>query len=88
MIIFGGILDVCKELDDLLVYNIETRKWVQVLEELMLSPIKHKYGSLMPSATSPTDFTMTMPTQDLSSDLAPILTETASMTFVKTKQSH
>jgi len=60
MIIFGGILDVCKELDDMLVYNIETRKWVQVLEELMLSPIKQKYGSLIPSATSPTDFNLTM----------------------------
>ena len=48
MIIFGGILDVCKELDDLVIYDIEKRRWVRFLEELMLSPIKEKYGSILP----------------------------------------
>lgn len=47
MIIFGGILDVTKELDDMIIYDLDKRKWVQLFEELMLSPIRQKYGTLM-----------------------------------------
>lgn len=28
MIIFGGILDVCKELDDMLIFDLERKRWV------------------------------------------------------------
>jgi hypothetical protein len=47
MIIFGGILDITKELDDMIIFDLDKRKWVQLFEELMLSPIRQKYGTLM-----------------------------------------
>jgi hypothetical protein len=47
MIVFGGILEVTKELDDLMLFDIKNRKWIQLFEEVMLSPIKQKYGSLL-----------------------------------------
>jgi hypothetical protein len=40
MIVFGGILDVCKELDDMIIYDLERKRWVRFFEELMLSPIR------------------------------------------------
>jgi hypothetical protein len=47
MIVFGGILDVCKELDDMLMYDLVNKKWVHLFEELMLLPIREKYGALI-----------------------------------------
>ena len=40
MLIYGGIIDITKELDDLLIYDLEKRKWIQLFDELLLSPIK------------------------------------------------
>lgn len=47
MLVFGGILDVTKELDDMLLYDLDRRRWTHLFEELMLSPIRQKYGSLL-----------------------------------------
>jgi N-acetylneuraminic acid mutarotase len=49
MLIFGGIIEVTKELDDLVLYDFKQRKWIQLFEELMLSPIKQKYGNIISS---------------------------------------
>ncbi len=48
MIVFGGILDVCKELDDLVIYDLDKRRWIHLFEEVMLSPIRQKYGNIIP----------------------------------------
>ncbi len=53
MIIFGGIIEVTKELDDVILYDIKGKRWIQLFEELMLSPIKQKYGSIMNSPQGP-----------------------------------
>lgn len=47
MIVFGGILDVTKELDDMMIYDLDNNRWGQLFEELMLSHIKQKYGNLI-----------------------------------------
>jgi hypothetical protein len=39
---------VCKELDDLVIYDLDKRRWVQLFEEVMLSPIRQKYGNIIP----------------------------------------
>ena len=54
MIVFGGLLEVTKELDDVVIYDIRSRKWIVLFEEVMLSPIKKKYGSLLGSQVSST----------------------------------
>lgn len=59
MIIFGGILDVCKELDDMVIYDLERRQWVRFFEELMLSPIRQKYGGLLVNHDKDEVYTLT-----------------------------
>ncbi len=61
MIIFGGILDVCKELDDMIIFDLERKKWVSLFEELMLSPIKLKYGNLMNKNNKDEHYTLSDP---------------------------
>jgi hypothetical protein len=34
MIVFGGILDVTKELDDMTIFDIEQKRWTQLFEGL------------------------------------------------------
>jgi hypothetical protein len=34
MIVFGGILDVTKELDDMMIYDLEKKRWTQLFEGL------------------------------------------------------
>ena len=34
MIVFGGILDVTKELDDMMIYDLEKKRWIQLFEGL------------------------------------------------------
>jgi N-acetylneuraminic acid mutarotase len=34
MIVFGGILDVTKELDDMMIYDLENKRWTQLFEGL------------------------------------------------------
>ena len=34
MIVFGGILDVTKELDDMMIYDLEQKRWTQLFEGL------------------------------------------------------
>lgn len=36
MLVFGGILDVTRELDEMIVYDMELQKWVMLFEEVML----------------------------------------------------
>ena len=43
MVIFGGIHEVTKELNDLCVFDLKQKKWVQFFEELN-SPAKVKHG--------------------------------------------
>lgn len=47
MLIFGGILDITKELDDMMLFDLERNQWANLFEELMLLPIRQKYGSLL-----------------------------------------
>ena len=41
MIVFGGILDVTKELDDMTIYDIEQKRWTQLFEGLNANTQKH-----------------------------------------------
>jgi len=38
LIVFGGIHEVTKELDDVQVFNLRNKKWVVLFEEVMHSP--------------------------------------------------
>eukprot|EP00347_Sterkiella_histriomuscorum_P006674 403351868 len=42
MVIFGGIHEVTKELDDMMVFDIKSRKWVSFFEEQLHSPHKNR----------------------------------------------
>jgi len=46
MVIFGGIIEITKELDDLVLFDIDNTKWVQLFEELQ-SPLRLKTGSFI-----------------------------------------
>ena len=50
LIVFGGIHEVTKELDDMVVYDFKNRRWIQFFEEI-LSPLKKK-SSLSPNSTA------------------------------------
>ena len=47
MVVFGGIYEVTKELNDMIIYNIKTKKWVTLFEE-QSSPIKTKNTFISP----------------------------------------
>jgi Kelch motif len=47
LIVFGGIHEVTKELDDVQVFNLRNKKWVVLFEEVMHSPNRHRYGSIL-----------------------------------------
>lgn len=34
MIVFGGILDVTKELDDMMLFDLEKKRWIHLFEGL------------------------------------------------------
>ncbi|TNV72172.1 hypothetical protein FGO68_gene1112 [Halteria grandinella] len=79
MIVFGGILDVCKELDDMIIYDLERRQWVRFFEELMLSPIRQKYGGLILNHDKDEEYTLTPPPQSpTAADSQPILKSSTS----------
>jgi hypothetical protein len=40
MVIFGGIFEVTKELDDLLMFDLKARKWHVIFEEALNSPTR------------------------------------------------
>lgn len=43
MVIFGGIYDVTKELDDMSMYDLEKRRWTQLIEDhAMISTVQKK----------------------------------------------
>jgi hypothetical protein len=43
MVIFGGIFDVTKELDDMSMYDLEKRRWTQILEDhAMMGSVQKK----------------------------------------------
>lgn len=46
--IFGGIFEVTKELDDLLVFDMRTYKWFSIFEEASHSP--QRRNQVMPPA--------------------------------------
>ena len=50
MIIFGGIYEITKELDDLLVYDFRTNKWVTIFYECA-SPLKLRNSNNSPDAS-------------------------------------
>lgn len=45
MIVFGGILDVTKELDDMTIFDIEQKRWTQLFEGLNAVTQKHHDAS-------------------------------------------
>jgi hypothetical protein len=44
MMIFGGIYEVTKELDDLMVFDLKTWKWYTIFEEASHSPNRRNPG--------------------------------------------
>lgn len=44
MIIFGGIYEVTKELDDMMIFDIKQRKWHTIFEEVLHSPNRKLSG--------------------------------------------
>jgi hypothetical protein len=54
MVVFGGIYEVTKELDDLIVFDIKNKRWIVFFEE-MVSPGKAKGNTSSPgfSTSSP-----------------------------------
>ena len=41
MVVFGGIHEITKELDDMVMYDFRNKRWIVFFEE-MLSPVKNK----------------------------------------------
>ena len=40
MVVFGGIFEVTKELNDMLIFDFAAKKWSVLFEEIAHSPIK------------------------------------------------
>lgn len=38
MVVFGGIHEVTKELDDLIVFDLKSKRWATLFEEQLNSP--------------------------------------------------
>ena len=53
MIIYGGIFEVCKELNDMHVFDLNTESWLCVFEELN-SPKKTQNGGSLGYNKTPT----------------------------------
>jgi hypothetical protein len=69
MIVFGGILDVTKELDDMMIFDIEKKRWSTLFDSIhnvqqigdSSAPLNNESGGGGPSDTSPSRLTNTMP---------------------------
>ena len=44
MVIFAGILEVTKELDDMMVFDMRSSKWYTLFEEAMHSPNRKNFA--------------------------------------------
>jgi len=70
MIVFGGILDVTKELDDMMIFDIEKKRWSTLFDSIhnlqkigdSSAPLNESGG---PNETSPSRLNNTMPTSAL-----------------------
>lgn len=48
MLVFGGIHEVTKELDDLHVFDFKNLRWIELFEE-QISPLKRKSPNMSPN---------------------------------------
>ena len=44
MVVFGGIHEVTKELDDMVLYDFKNNRWIQFFDEL-ISPVKRSHST-------------------------------------------
>ena len=47
MVVFGGIYEVTKELNDMIIYDIKNKRWITLFEE-QSSPVKTKNAFISP----------------------------------------
>lgn len=47
MVVFGGIHEITKELDDMIMYDFRNKRWIVFFEEMM-SPVKNKKQAQSP----------------------------------------
>lgn len=55
MLIFGGIFEVTKELDDMILFDFRNKRWIQFFEENS-SPVKFKVQQASPEGSPSSKF--------------------------------